>query len=158
MHGNFPSESCPPSCSTRRRQSETINDASGSSRHARERAIRAARAHRVRIRVTQRVECDFNSHFARLRRRDDDVDDSQRLARRERHRRLARDRLARARHALARRSMTTREREGDIFRDDDSTTTARETTRRRDGRRAELQASVRYGLALARGATYCVDC
>jgi hypothetical protein len=50
------------------------------------------------------------------------------------------------------------EREGDIFRDDDSTTTARETTRRRDGRRAELQASVRYGLALARGATYCVDC
>ena len=54
--------------------------------------------------------------------------------------------------------VTTREREGDVFRDDDSTTTARETTRRRDGRRAELQASVRYGLALARGATYCVDC
>jgi len=54
--------------------------------------------------------------------------------------------------------MTTREREGATFRDDDSTTTARETTRRRDGRRVELQASVRYGLALARGATYCVDC
>ena len=103
MHGNFPSESCPPSCSTRRRQSETIEGASGSSRNADEEAIRAARAHRVRIRVTQRVVRDFNSHFARLRRRDDDVDDSQRLARRERHRRLARDRLARARHALARR-------------------------------------------------------
>ena len=44
MHGNFPSESCPPSCSTRRRQSETIDDASGSSRHARgERFARRAR-------------------------------------------------------------------------------------------------------------------
>jgi len=55
--------------------------------------------------------------------------------------------------------MTTREEKGDIFRDDDSTTTARETTRRRRRTaRGVTSASVRYGLALARGATYRVDC
>lgn len=125
--------------------------ASSPRRHRARSTIRASiRAHRVRIRVTQRVEFDLNSHFARPRRRDDDVDDSQRLARRERHRGLARDRLARARHA----------REAAIS-DDEGSRVATTIRRRRRATRAaratdgakELQTRVGYGLALARGAT-----
>ena len=54
--------------------------------------------------------------------------------------------------------MTTPNAKGTLFATTIRRREARETTRRRDGRRVELQASVRYGLALARGATYCVDC